>query len=187
LMEAAASGKDPEPIGNASLSVAPHDCYPCRGEDRWCVIAAETEAQWNSLARVIGAEIERDGRFQTNASRIEHRAELNAIIARWTEDQDAFAIRERLQSKGVPCGVVQTGEDLCKDPQVNERGFIVTVDNPRLGRVVLPNFPLQFKNSRLTRRWEFPVLGRDTEDVLRDVVGYRPETIAAHKKDGVLE
>ncbi|MGH7926200.1 MAG: CaiB/BaiF CoA transferase family protein, partial [Candidatus Binatia bacterium] len=187
LMEALASGKDPEPIGNASFSVAPHDCYPCRGEDRWCVIAAETEAQWNALARIIGGEIGRDGRFKTNASRIEHRAELNAVIAQWTKDQDAFAMRDRLQSAAIPCGVVQTGEDLCHDPQLKERGFIVAVDNPRLGRVVLPNFPLRFKNSRLTRRWEFPVLGRDTEAVLRDVVGYSPETIAEYKRDGVLE
>jgi crotonobetainyl-CoA:carnitine CoA-transferase CaiB-like acyl-CoA transferase len=87
----------------------------------------------------------------------------------------------------VPCGVVQTGEDLCADPQLTERGFIVAVDNPRIGRVVLPNFPLQFKHSRLTRRWEFPVLGRDTEAVLRDVVGYSAESIAAHKQDGVLD
>jgi crotonobetainyl-CoA:carnitine CoA-transferase CaiB-like acyl-CoA transferase len=93
----------------------------------------------------------------------------------------------RLQQVGVPCGVVQTGEDLCNDPQLNERGFIVAVDNPRLGRVVLPSFPLQFANAKLTRRWEFPVLGRDTEAVLREVVGYSDETIAAHKRSGVLD
>jgi crotonobetainyl-CoA:carnitine CoA-transferase CaiB-like acyl-CoA transferase len=82
---------------------------------------------------------------------------------------------------------VQTGEDLTNDPQLKERGFVVAVDNPRLGRVVLPNFPLHFANAKLTRRWEFPVLGRDTEAVLRDVVGYDEATIAAHKRDGVLE
>jgi crotonobetainyl-CoA:carnitine CoA-transferase CaiB-like acyl-CoA transferase len=187
LMEAAASGKDPEPIGNASFSVAPHDCYPCSGEDRWCVIAAETEAQWSALAGIIGGGIAQDSRFKTNADRLEHRAALNDVITRWTKDQNAFQLRHRLQAAGIPCGVVQTGEDLCSDPQLKERGFIVAVENPRLGRVVLPNFPLQFKNSRLTRRWEFPVLGRDTEAVLRDVVGYSPELIAAHKQDGVLE
>jgi crotonobetainyl-CoA:carnitine CoA-transferase CaiB-like acyl-CoA transferase len=46
---------------------------------------------------------------------------------------------------------------------------------------------LQFANAKLTRRWEFPVLGRDTEAVLRDVVGYSEETIAGYKKAGVLE
>ena len=96
-------------------------------------------------------------------------------------------LRDQLQTVGVAAGVVQTGEDLVNDTQLQERGFIVGVDNPRLGRVVLPNFPLHFKNARLTRRWEFPVLGRDTEMVLREVVGYDEATIAAHRQDGVLE
>jgi crotonobetainyl-CoA:carnitine CoA-transferase CaiB-like acyl-CoA transferase len=187
LMAAAAIGEDPEPIGNGSPTVAPHDCYPCRGDDRWCVIAAENDAHWTALARVIGPTVENDSRFKTNADRLRHRGELNADITRWTREQDAFALMDRLQRAGVPCGVVQTGEDLVNDPQLQQRGFIVAVDNPRLGRVVLPNFPLQFAESKLTRRWEFPVLGRDTETVLREVVGYSEETIKQLKSDGVLE
>jgi crotonobetainyl-CoA:carnitine CoA-transferase CaiB-like acyl-CoA transferase len=187
LMKAAASGEDPQPIGNGSPSAAPHDCYPCKGEDRWCVIAAENEQQWAALVKLIGGGVEQDARFETTGDRLKNSAELNAIISRWTRDKDAFEVMDRLQHAGVPCGVVQTGEDLTNDPQLKRRGFIVAVENPRLGRVVLPNFPLQFSNARLTRRWEFPVLGRDTETVLRDVVGYSDETIAAHKRDGVLE
>jgi benzylsuccinate CoA-transferase BbsF subunit len=186
-MEAAASGKDPQPIGNASLAAAPHGCYPCKGEDRWCVIVAENEQQWATLANLIGGGIDQDARFKTAGNRLQHRDELNAIIARWTQDKEAFEIMDRLQPAGVPCGVVQTGEDLTNDPHLKDRGFVVAVENPRLGRVVLPNFPLQFANAKLTRRWEFPVLGRDTETVLRDVVGYNEETIAALKRDGVLE
>jgi crotonobetainyl-CoA:carnitine CoA-transferase CaiB-like acyl-CoA transferase len=112
---------------------------------------------------------------------------LNRIVERWTRDRDAFEIMDRLQRAGVPCGVAQTGADVTADPHLVERGFIVGVENERVGRVVLPNFPLRFANARMTRRWEFPVLGRDTEAVLRDVVGYDAETIAAHKRDGVLE
>jgi crotonobetainyl-CoA:carnitine CoA-transferase CaiB-like acyl-CoA transferase len=187
LMEATASGKDPQPVGNASLVAAPHDCYPCKGEDRWCVIAAENDDQWAALAGILGSEVAKDARFKTMNERLQHREALNATISRWTESQDAFEVMARLQHAGVPCGVVQTGEDLAHDPQLKERGFIVAVDNPRLGRVVLPNFPLQFANAKLTRRWEFPVLGRDTEAVLRDVVGYSEEKIEELQSDGVLE
>jgi crotonobetainyl-CoA:carnitine CoA-transferase CaiB-like acyl-CoA transferase len=187
LMEAFASGKDPQPIGNASLTAAPHECYRCRGEDRWCVIAVETEQQWAALAVILGPEVAEDPRFKTIEDRLQHREALNAAVSRWTESREAADIMNRLQQAGIPCGVVQTGADLFNDPQLNERGFIVAVDNPRLGRVVLPNFPLQFANAKLTRRWEFPVLGRDTETVLRDVVGYSEETIAGYKKAGVLE
>jgi crotonobetainyl-CoA:carnitine CoA-transferase CaiB-like acyl-CoA transferase len=139
------------------------------------------------LGKILEDGIDQDARFKTAENRIKHRTELNQIIAAWTHDQDAFVVMDRLQKLGVPAGVVQTGEDLTQDPQLNDRGFIVAVENPRLGRVVLPNFPLHFTNAKLTRRWEFPVLGRDTETVLRDVVGYSEEVITAHKRDGVLE
>ncbi len=187
LMEAAASGNDPQPVGNASFSVAPHDCYPCSGEDRWCVIVAENEKQWSVLSKIIGSGLDEDERFKDNAARLKNRDALNAIIAGWTKDKDAFAVRDQLQKAAIPAGVAQTGEDLCNDPQLRARGFVVSVDNPRLGRVVLPNFPLQFVHSKLTRRWEFPILGRDTEAVLRDVVGYSESIIGALKKDGALD
>ena len=185
LMEAAANSKDPQPVGNAAPGVAPHDCYSCKGEDRWCVIAAENDQQWSALAQIIG--LNHDTRFTTADDRLEHCDEINAAITRWTRDKDAYEIVNQLQRAGVPCGVVQTGEDLTNDTHLKQRGFIVAVDNPRLGRVVLPNFPLQFANAKLTRRWEFPVLGRDTEAVLRDVVGYDEERISGLKREGVLE
>jgi crotonobetainyl-CoA:carnitine CoA-transferase CaiB-like acyl-CoA transferase len=187
LMEAVTSGKDPQPIGNTSAVAAPQDCYPCKGEDRWCVIAVENDSQWAALAKILGGETDGDARFKTMDARLRNREALNTIVSDWTAKRDAFEVMDRLQQAGVPSGVVQTGEDLVNDPQLQQRGFIVAVENPRLGRVVLPNFPLQFTNSKLTRRWEFPVLGRDTEKVLSEVVGYDETTIAAHKREGVLE
>ena len=118
LMEAAVSGKDPEPSGNASTWAAPHDCYPCAGEDRWCVIAAENDEQWMALAKILDGGIDQDGRFKTADDRLKHRAELNRIIAAWTREQDAFVVMDRLQKAGIPSGVVQTGEDLTNDPAV---------------------------------------------------------------------
>ena len=187
LMEAAALGRDPEPMGNASHSAAPHDCYPCKGEDRWCVIAVENDAQWTAFAKVLSLGLEQDERFTTVDARLEHRDELNAIIRRWTQNQDALGVMNRLQDLGVPCGVVQNGADLTSDPHLKERGFIVAVENKRLGRVVLPAFPLRFTNAKLDSRWEFPVLGRDTEAVLSGVLGYSEEKIKQLGSDEVLE
>jgi crotonobetainyl-CoA:carnitine CoA-transferase CaiB-like acyl-CoA transferase len=187
LMESAASGHDSEPIGNASIAAAPHDCYPCKGEDRWCVIAVENDQQWAALAKILGPHVEQDQRFHTMESRLKHREDLNRIIERWTRERDNQSIMNELQQAAVPCGAVQDGADLNGDPHLKEREFIVAVENERLGRVVLPSFPVRFANAALTRKWEFPVLGRDSDAVLRDVVGYSEETIAAHHRDGVLE
>lgn len=187
LIEAQALGRSAEPVGNDSAFAAPHGCYRCKGEDRWCVIAVETDDQWQGLAETFGPEIERDERFKTFEGRLRHRKELNEILERWTQQLDCYQVMERLQRVGVPCGVVQNGADLTADPHLRDRGFIVGVENDRLGRVVLPGFPLRFANAKLDPRWEFPELGRDTEAVLRGVLGYSEETYAKLAAEGVLE
>ena len=80
------------PPGNRSLfpRIAPHNTYRCTGQDqlgqdRWCFIACETEAQWEALCRVMGREdLSRDPLFSSNAVRVEHEDELDEIIGEWT-------------------------------------------------------------------------------------------------------
>jgi crotonobetainyl-CoA:carnitine CoA-transferase CaiB-like acyl-CoA transferase len=187
LIEAQALGRDVEPKGNHCDFAAPHGCYRCDGEDRWCVIAVETDEQWRALARVLGNGAAEDRRFESLESRLTHREELNAFIEEWTRERDPFEVMEALQKVGAPCGVVQNGADLVADPHLRERGFLVEVENQRLGRLILPGFPLRFAGCAMKPRWEFPELGRDNEDVLRGVLGYSPEQISKLAKDGVLE
>ena len=40
FMDAAMNGRDPAPMGNRHPAMAPHNCYPCQGEDRWLVLAS---------------------------------------------------------------------------------------------------------------------------------------------------
>jgi crotonobetainyl-CoA:carnitine CoA-transferase CaiB-like acyl-CoA transferase len=187
LMEAKALGRDPRPMGNHSPFAAPHNAYRCQGEDRWCVIAAETDDQWRALAETLDNGLHLDQRFATLQGRLQYQQELDAIIETWTRDKDPYRVIEVLQRVGVPCGVVQTGADLTADPHLRERGFIIGVENARIGRVVLPSFPLRFANAKLDPRWEFPELGRDNAAVLHGVLGYSEEKLNELKGAGVLE
>ena len=187
LTEAETLGKNAEPVGNHSSLVAPHGCYRCQGEDRWCAIVVETDEQWQAFATLVGPQLVQDKRFSTMEGRVRHRNDLDLLIERWTAERDCYEVMDLLQRRGVPCGVVQTGADLVADPQLKERGFIVEVQNPRLGRVVLPGFPLRFRNSAVNPKWEFPELGRDTQAVLHEVLGYSAQEIEALTGEGVLE
>lgn len=187
LTEARTLGRDPEPMGNQSPFAAPHGCFRCQGEDRWCAIAVETDDEWRALAGLLGPALADDRRFESLEGRMRRRDELHALIERWTGERDAYEVMEALQRAGVPCGVVQNGADLVSDPHLKERGFLVEVENPRLGRVVLPGFPLRFANSTIRHNWEFPELGRDNEKVLRELLGYSEERIGRLVNDGVLE
>lgn len=54
LLEYGANGRIPTRMGNRSPHTAPHGAYPCRGEDRWCVIAVCTEDDWRAFCRATG-------------------------------------------------------------------------------------------------------------------------------------
>ncbi|MBI2361505.1 MAG: CoA transferase [Deltaproteobacteria bacterium] len=188
LMEALNLERDPEPAGNRVSFAAPHGCYPCAGEDRWCVIAVETEEQWRALARGLGRpELAVDPRFSSFSARKVRQDELDGLIEAWTTERDAYQVMELLQGLGVPCGVVQNGADLVEDEHLRARGFVVQRENTRVGRVTLPGFPLRFAHCTLEPKWEFPELGRDNEPVLRDLLGYSPQRIAQLAREGILE
>jgi crotonobetainyl-CoA:carnitine CoA-transferase CaiB-like acyl-CoA transferase len=92
-----------------------------------------------------------------------------------------------LQDAGVPCGVVQTGEDLVSDRHLKERGFLVEQDNLRLGHVLLPGFPLKFANHSLKPNWNFPELGLHNAKVFCELLGYSQERIAQLVRDRALD
>jgi len=188
LMQAVALDEEPLPLGNSSMCAVPHGCYPCQGEDRWCVIAVESDAQWRALAEELGGQrLVREARFEHLEGRLRHRPEIDAIISAWTRQRDRRDVMSRLQRVGVPCGLVQDGADLVTDPHLNARGFIVAQENARLGRVVLPGCPIRLATYNQEPLWEFPVLGRDNEEVLKGVLGYSAERITELEESETLD
>ena len=54
LMDYAMNRRVPPRWGNRDEIMAPHGCYPCRGDDEWIAIAVRDEADWAALRRVMG-------------------------------------------------------------------------------------------------------------------------------------
>ena len=130
------NGRDPEPQGNFSLLAAPHGCYRCRGDDRWCVISVETQEEWIRFCDVIGhREWTTDPRFIDLTARVNHKGELDALMESWTIRNTPHQVMLILQRDGIAAGVVQTAEDLYRDPHLRERGFARDVYLPQVGWV----------------------------------------------------
>src|SRR5438046_567664 len=78
-------GQPPPRTGNrqAGLSTAPYNVYPCA--DGHAAIHIVTEGHWRNLLKVMGREeLADDLRFKTNADRIAHMDETDALVAEWT-------------------------------------------------------------------------------------------------------
>jgi len=185
FFDAAINGRDPAPIGNDWPYAAPHNCYRCAGDDRWCVIAVETDEQWRALASILG--LVEDARFGTFLQRRRHLSELDALISAWTAERDAQDVMRMLQGAGVPAGVVQSGEDLYNDPHLRERGFIAGIEHPTLGHMPLAAVPVHLPDGGIDPPICSDMLGAHTEYAICDLLGYSREQLHAWQQEEVLE
>ncbi len=129
-------GHVPQVQGNRSAEAAPHDVYPCLGDDAWCAIEVRSDGEWAALVGAMGTpEWSHDERFNTLARRVEHKTELDRHIGAWTAVRTPRQIEKTLQDAGVPSGIVATAEDLYYDPHLRQRGMIVSIDHPGDGRI----------------------------------------------------
>lgn len=187
FMEAAINGREPQPIGNDWPYAAPHNCYPCLGEDRWCVVAVETDEQWRALAGILERpELAEDRRYATLLARRRHLTELDELVSAWTRGREAHSIMHQLQQAGVPSGVVQSGEDLFHDLHLRDRGFIHDVEHPTIGQIPLPGVPVDVSGGGVDDPRCSDTLGGHTEYVVCDLLGYSKEQLAEWQQAEVL-
>ena len=187
ILDYTANGVAPERRGNRSPDWAPHGAYPCRGDDRWIVIAVRSEDEWRRLCDLIDEpQLADDARFATNADRLEHADALDEAIAGWTRERDAWELTHELQRGGVAAGIVEDLEDmLTRDPHLPERHFVeVPGDDDGLSYITHGQ-PARL-NGRSPRLARPPNLGEHTEEVLKGVLGISDERYVELLVSGAL-
>ena len=188
LLELSMNGTEPRRMGNRDVLMAPHNCYKAAGDaEQWVSIAVANEAQWRALCAAIGQpELAVDPRFSTAAQRKRNEDELDQIITRWTHSRDRWEITQLLQRAGVAAFPTMSNQDLADDPHLIERGFIVEVDHPEVGRRKHTAIPWRRSGTPNPRMPRAPLLGEDTDAVLQSVFGYSTDEVERLKADGVL-
>ncbi len=189
ILDHTVNGRTDQPQGNRADYAAPQGVYPCAGDDRWVAISAVTDEHWTALADELGArELTDDQRFATTLERHRHHDELDAELASLTSSQDAYALMERLQKRGVPAAVMQTYGDLIdSDPQLRHRNHFAVLDHPEMGPSIYNAPPFTLRNvSEPTMRTPAPLLGQHTREVCTRLLGLDDEQIDALTEQGVL-
>ena len=181
FLEHSMTGRDRERRGNGHPSMAPHGCYPCLGDDRWVTIAVRTDEEWRAFSEAAG--IEHKPHFATAELRVEHRAELDALIATWTSSRDRYDVTRMLQDQGIPAGpVLDCGPDTYDDPHLQERGYFQEVTHPDAGTHVLSGPIWSFAGTYGPAQSPAPCLGEHNTDILGDLLGM-PESVLARLEE----
>ena len=167
-----------ELVGNRSQEApaAPHGVYRCKGDDRWCAIAVFTDAEWQSLCRVLGQPAwTHEARFASLADRLQHQDALDEYIESWTQQHTAEDVMSRLQEAGIAAGVVANGEDLDRDPQLRARRYwaqLPAQENGKTEDVILDGPPFKLSKTPGYVAAPGPLLGEHTDSVLRRLLNY---------------
>lgn len=173
MMEQLANRREPRKLGNGSLHAAPHGCYRCQGEDRWCAVVVADEAEWARFcAAVEHPQWLRDPRFATLAARLAHADELDRLIEEWTRERSDYEVMATLQGAGIAAGVVQNAEDqMRRDRQLAARRFFEEIEHRKKGTVVATGIPLGLTRTPGRSGRAGAAVGQDNDYVFGEILG----------------
>jgi crotonobetainyl-CoA:carnitine CoA-transferase CaiB-like acyl-CoA transferase len=166
---------------------APCGCYPCKGEDRWCVIAIFNDAEWHAFCAVTFRPELNAPEFSTPARRRKNRVRLNERVRQWTASYSPETIVRRLQQVGIAAGIVQNAGDLAKDRQLAMRRFFLPLLHPVFGKYLSERSALWPWDERPEHWKASPLLGEDNRHVLVDLLGRSDSEFQSLIKNGILD
>lgn len=163
------SGQAPTRMGNAHPNLAPYQPFPC--SDGMVVIAVGNDGQFRALAKALGVEpMGADPRFSTNALRVQHRTELSPTLSALTASFTMKGLMAALEAAGVPCGPVNTIDQVFEEPQALHRGLTVEQTRADLAQPIRTvASPIRLSKTPVAYDLPPPALGADTDAVLRSL------------------
>ena len=183
ILDLQLTGRSVSRMGAASVDAAPHGVYPCAGEDNWCAIAVESEAQWLALKRVLGdPEWAQAPELESLAGRLAKRREMDERIATWTAPRDRHEVMATLQEAGV----VQRSSDLLVDRQLAHRHFLRPLAHPEMGIVPYEGHQFRIEGYDSGPRFAAPCLGQHSEQVLCELLELSDGEFAEAGASGAL-
>ena len=180
------AGSAPERDGNRDPCWAPHAIYRCAGDDRWVSIVVADDDEWRALAGVVDPALASDARFATAELRKRNEDALDAAIAGWCASRTPEEVTATLQAAHVPAFTAMNARDLHDDPHLNSRDYFVELPHPEVGVRRHMGIPFRLHGTPVAVRRAAPCLGQDTDDVLRDVLGYTDDRIEDLRGAGAL-
>ena len=172
--------------GNRATDMAPHNCFPCKGEDKWVAITITSDEEWKAFCNAIGnPKWTEDERFIDVLYRLRNQDELERLIGEWTRKHTPNEVVEILQKAGVPAGPSLSIKELVEDPHLNERGFFVSPEHPETGKRKLEGMPWKSNVGQPVFK-HAPLLGQDNYYVFHDLLGMSDEEFARLVGEGII-
>jgi crotonobetainyl-CoA:carnitine CoA-transferase CaiB-like acyl-CoA transferase len=175
----------PTRLGNAHPNIVPYQVFAT--SDGHVILAVANDRQFRSFCEVAGVEnLASDPRFRTNASRVENRGTIIDLLKPILASQTTSEWIARLERANVPCGPINTVEQVFHDPQAVARALTISMQHKAAGPIDLVASPIRLTKTPPEYRSAPPLLGEHTDSVLNGVLGLSPSEIKELRAKGVI-
>jgi crotonobetainyl-CoA:carnitine CoA-transferase CaiB-like acyl-CoA transferase len=173
-----ATGKNPPRSGNGHPNIVPYQTFAT--QDGSIILAIGNDSQFAKFCQVAQCEsIAEDPWFATNAQRVIHREKLLPILAGKLASHTSQWWIKQLESVSVPCGPVNTLEQVFNHPQIKHREMVKQVANQHGELIDTVASPINLSATPLQYKSASPDLGQHSYQVLSKMLNYNEEDISA--------
>jgi len=178
------SGDTPHRLGNQHASIAPYQVFATA--DGHIVLTIGNDGQFRDFCSAASLSLSEDGRFATNEARVVHRQLLTDAIAPAMRAKTTAEWVAALERANVPCGPINTLDQVYDDAQVVSRGAVEVVTRADGTALRLAANPIRMSATPPVTRAAPPTLGQDTAAVLAGLLGASESDLARLRAEGVI-
>jgi crotonobetainyl-CoA:carnitine CoA-transferase CaiB-like acyl-CoA transferase len=178
-------GLVPERLGNAHPNIVPYQAFST--SDGHIIIAVGNDQQFSRLCDALQrSDLANDERFITNGARVNNRKHLCDVIQQNLKQHGSAHWLEKLKQCSVPCGPINTIDQVFKDPQVLARGMVISASESRSGKVSMVGNPIKYGRSISEGSLAPQQLGESTDQVLADYLKYSSTRISTLRNKSII-
>ncbi|NRA72028.1 MAG: CoA transferase [Gammaproteobacteria bacterium] len=180
-----ATGENPSRLGNGHPNIVPYQTFA--SNDGSLILAVGNDQQFDKFCEAAQCHaLSSDPRFITNEQRVIHRTELVPILAAKLATQSTAYWIDVLEQVSVPCGPINTLEQVFNHPQTKHRAMVRQVPDKDGVLIDTVASPINLSLTPLQYTSASPELGQHTQQVLSQQLGYSAEKIAALQQQGIV-
>ena len=163
------TGKVKPRTGSRSTNSAPRNAYLC-SDGLYVGLSGSIQKMAERLFRAIGrADLVDDPRFRTNADRLAHADELDAIIGAFIGARTQAETVAFFEAAEVTIGPIYDAATLVRDPHVIERELVADYPDPEMGQLPMHAVVPRLLGTPGSIRTPAPGLGEHNRALLAEV------------------
>ena len=180
-----AGGREVTRFGNNSTDTVPTTSFETA--DKPIFVCCANDRTWHRMAGVIGhPELAENPDYARTPQRTKNRDALLGIIRPILKTQNRAYWLEKMRAAGVPAGAINTVTEAFASSEMAAREMVTTIPHPTAGSVPNIRLPFRLHGTPLADPVPAPTLSQHAEEIMRGVLGYPDDRIAALTAAGAV-